>query len=949
MVDIDRSSSSAAHPSGDIHGEPRQTQVTIVSHTHWDRAWYVTYQEFRARLVRLVDRLLHVLKANPNFRVFMLDGQMAVLEDYLEVRPQRQSELESYCKSGRLKVGPWYVLADEFLVSPEALIRNMQLGHRMGLVYGGVSKIGYVPDGFGHIAQLPQILRGFGIDNAFFWRGLGTEGERLGTEFNWKSPDGSTVLAVWMPYGYHNISNLGYPIHWGDTSQMEFDTSLALKQIENAIQVLLSKSNTHALLLMNGIDHEEAEPRLPELIAQAADLLPGYSFIQGGLMDHLDHIRASGQVLPEFCGEFRWGKYSEILQGVYAARIHLKQINQRIETLLERYAEPLSALAQWSGAEIPEGTQDLVQTSWRWLLKNHPHDDIYGSGIDAVHDEMLYRFNQAEQIARVIVRDNLRQLARQVDFSRQPGMPVFVFNPLGWERQEIVTGEIDFDFDDPSVDNFVMLDHEGHILPIQVLQIEEAFWMETLKANRKRRVRLAFPAWVPACGYTSFYIQPAPEEALPKLLPQERIKENNTISESNVMSEFWNIYQNGAENQFLSFSISTDGGVTIHDKASGITYAGLAQFEDVEDAGDEYSYCPFPDSQPLTTRGQPVQVRLISTGPNLVTFEINRQFEVPASLSADRKTRSADQVRLPIISQITLYRSQPGLFIETRVENLARDHKLSVVFPTGMTPDVVHVDQPFLVLPRPVDLPESSGWVEDPTPSMHQRAFTDISQDGRGLAILNRGLPAVEITRGQEGVQMAITLLRCVGWLSRDDLWNRRVPAGPLVPTPGAQCLGRYNFEYAIYPHLGDWRSVYPAAYNYIAPISTTRADTHEGLELSEMNITRDNPARVKPIPWPRSGPLPDAMSFITIDRPELVLSSLHLGKTGDNLIVRFFNIESSPVSAYLTCSRPLGHAWLVNLNEERQGALSLQGEHSLVLTAGGNQVITLELEHLSV
>ena len=194
--------------------------VVIVSHTHWDRAWYVTFQEFRARLVRLVDRLLKIMDEQPDYRVFMLDGQMAVLEDYLEVRPQRQPELVSLCEQGRLKIGPWYVLADEFLVSPESLIRNMILGQRMGEVYGGVSKIGYVPDGFGHIAQLPQILNGFGIDNAIFWRGLGEEGERLGTEFLWKAPDGSAVTTIWMPYGYHNISNLGYAIHWGDISQM---------------------------------------------------------------------------------------------------------------------------------------------------------------------------------------------------------------------------------------------------------------------------------------------------------------------------------------------------------------------------------------------------------------------------------------------------------------------------------------------------------------------------------------------------------------------------------------------------------------------------------------------------------------------------------------------------------------------------------------------------------
>jgi len=212
--------------------------VIIVSHTHWDRAWYVTFQEFRARLVRLVDRLLKILAEQSDYRVFMLDGQMAVLEDYLEVRPHRQNEIETLCKQGRLKIGPWYVLADEFLVSPESLIRNLMLGHRMGETFGGVSKIGYVPDGFGHISQLPQIFRGFGINNTIFWRGLGEEGEYLGTEFLWKAPDGSAVTTIWMPFGYHILSNLGYAIHWGDTSQMIFDEQLALNQISEAVNFI---------------------------------------------------------------------------------------------------------------------------------------------------------------------------------------------------------------------------------------------------------------------------------------------------------------------------------------------------------------------------------------------------------------------------------------------------------------------------------------------------------------------------------------------------------------------------------------------------------------------------------------------------------------------------------------------------------------------------------------
>ena len=900
--------------------------ATLVSHTHWDRAWYVTFQEFRVRLVRLVDRLIDLLQARPDYGAYMLDGQMIVLEDYLEARPGRAALVADLCRSGRISVGPWYVLADEFLVSPESLVRNLMLGHRLGADYGGVMRIGYVPDGFGHIAQLPQILRGFGIDNAVFWRGMGAEGERLGTEFEWQAPDGSSVTAIWMPFGYHNVSNIGYPIHWGDTSQMEFDAELAQAQIATAVSRLRPLAHTGALLLMNGIDHAEPEPRIPEIVAQANRALADTEVRQGTLAEHLARVRSSGAALPSFSGEFRWGRYSEILQGVYATRIHLKQLNHRVETLLERYAEPLAAMAWLAGADVPAGTQDLLWTAWRWLLKNHPHDDIYGSGVDTVHEEMRYRFAQAEQIAQVIVRDSLRQLARQADLTAQLGVPLLVYNPLGWPRREMATGNIDFEYADPLAADFEIVDGEGRVVPHQVLSDEPVFWMETLKANRKRRVRVAFAADVPAWGYRSYYARP---------------KQAGTLERA---GDGWQVRADGAENRHLAFTIAADGALDVVDKATGAVYHGLHHFVDVDDAGDEYTYSPCARSEALSTVGGKAEVRLIASGPCQATFRVARTLHVPARLARDRRRRTRRHVALPIVSDVTLYRDQPGLYIETRIVNRADDHKLSVVFPTDLQPAQTMVDAAFAVVARDIDLPESTEWVEDPTPLMHQRAFTDLSDGQRGLAIFNRGLPAVEVTRTSGGTQIALVLLRSVGWLSRDDLPNRRVAAGPLVPTPGAQCHGEYRYEYAIVPHSGDWRVVCPWAYGYTAPLLVARADTHEGLVLEEMNITRDDPAKVRPIPWPRGGPQPGTWSLLRLEPAGLVLSAVRRSDDGAGLVVRYYNTERAPVQARLTAGFPLQAACRLNLNEERQADLAVRDGRVVEVPTRGAEVVTVEL-----
>ena len=218
----------------------RQLNIIIVPHTHWDREWYQTFQQFRVRLVHAVDKLLDILDGDPQFSHFMLDGQTIVLDDYLEVRPEQEERLKRYTRSGRIQVGPWYLQPDEFLVSGESLVRNLQFGLQRASEFGGHMRVGYVPDTFGHIAQLPQILRGFGIDNAVFWRGVGAEAHK--SEFYWAAPDGTQVLVI------HLADALGY----SNARDMPLNTQEFVARVELLTASLLPKATTNTLLFMNG-------------------------------------------------------------------------------------------------------------------------------------------------------------------------------------------------------------------------------------------------------------------------------------------------------------------------------------------------------------------------------------------------------------------------------------------------------------------------------------------------------------------------------------------------------------------------------------------------------------------------------------------------------------------------------------------------------------------------
>src|SRR5690606_39705816 len=159
---------SSSRPSERAGGGARR-RVDIVPHTHWDREWYASFQTFRLRLVDLLDELLPAMEADPSYAHFLLDGQLAVVDDYLAVRPEAAERLRRLVGNGRIAVGPWYTLPDEFLVSGETHVGNLQLGARVADRFGGPMAVGCLPDMFGHVAQMPQIRAGLGMPDAGVW------------------------------------------------------------------------------------------------------------------------------------------------------------------------------------------------------------------------------------------------------------------------------------------------------------------------------------------------------------------------------------------------------------------------------------------------------------------------------------------------------------------------------------------------------------------------------------------------------------------------------------------------------------------------------------------------------------------------------------------------------------------------------------------------------------
>ena len=301
----------------------------MVPHTHWDREWYSPFQTFRLRLVELLDDLLPRLEADPSYAHFLLDGQMAVVDDYLAIRPEAEERLRRLAASGRVAMGPWYVLMDEFLVSGETIVRDLQLGLDRAARFGGAMSVGYLPDMFGHIAQMPQILRQFGFADAVVWRGVPSDVQR--TAFWWSSPDGSTVRAEYLPTGY------------GNGAVLPDDAKSLIERLNGWIEAQQSLIvQDDPILIMNGSDHLAPQGFLGPVVAEANALQDELDIEVTSLASYL--ASASRVALPKWQGELRSGARANLLMGVASNRADVRRVAAATERSLERLAEPLSAL-----------------------------------------------------------------------------------------------------------------------------------------------------------------------------------------------------------------------------------------------------------------------------------------------------------------------------------------------------------------------------------------------------------------------------------------------------------------------------------------------------------------------------------------------------------------------------------------------------------------------------
>ena len=869
----------------------------LIPHTHWDREWYLTRAAFAARLVPVIDDLLDRLDASPEFRSFLLDGQSVLLEDYLRIRPERRGRITTLVRDGRLQVGPWYVLADEFVPSGESLLRNLLLGQADARRLGGRSDVLYSPDAFGHPAVWPALAAEFGIPFGVVWRGLGGEPEQHGDLYRWHAPDGRSVLLYHLPPdGYEAGSGL-------------VDDPRRLTEAWARLRPALTRrAATSHIAVPMGADHHAAAPAVARVRDLVARLEPESEVRVSRLDEYFGAASAEAGALPELRGELRAHGYTWMLQGVHGTRAPLKRRHARAELWLERIAEPLAALALAAGRG---DRRPVLRDAWRTLVRSQFHDSISGCTSDPVARRVAARLEDAEQAGREVARASLDALVgNDPDLARdhpeQTAPRLVLWNPvprpragavvvadLTWFRRDVLVG--------PPGTRLARVGQGGRPVsfaaregrvPLQALGQTTAY--ERLDAPRHypdqdevevRRVAFRAPA---LGGLGLDVLEPA--------------RDSRPDGENGVRAGARSL-----DNGRIALLVGRDGTVTLSDLRTRLLYPALLRLESSGDSGDTYTSARPARDRIRRMRG-PVRVRALAAGPLVGALEVT---------GALACARGRVEVRLVL----TMHASSPALRCTLEYDNRATDHRLVLRLPTGVSDAPAVAGGPFGTVERPAGAPGGAdSGLETPVTTAPAQRYVAVAERSRGLALLAPGFFEYELTRAGD---LRMTVLRAVGELSRGDLATRAGHAGWPVSTPEAQCLGHDRLRFAI------------------APVGA--ADLAAGTVLPELWEDVFLPPQAV---WLRQATtLRPVDSEIRLEGAGLVFSSLKPAEEGDGLVLRCYNARSAAGEGRWRLDPQVVRAVRVRADETELGELPLEdGGRTIAFRAGPNEIVTVRV-----
>jgi mannosylglycerate hydrolase len=922
----------------------------IITYTHWDREFRWEFERTRMRLVDCIDHLLDIMKEKADYKSFLLDGQLTLIEDYLEIRPEKKEEIIDLAQAGRLELGPWYTLADCAPIQGESVVRNILYGIRKSREYGNVLKCGYNVFSFGQISQLPQIYANFGIDTIIFYKHMDSKRSKY-HEFIWEAPDGTRALAsrlgrearwnfffaghipivygkdAWHKDWQYHWGELGKVFHTADPEGYEWfyeildpETSFHKENIkmglERALKTVEGTAAPECVLFFEGTDFTEPHPLLPDII-QEIQLQCGdeIEVVHSRLTDYFRELKTvlkDRSDLDIVKGPMRDGPVGSIHTDVFTTHPEVMIENSQFENKLIRYAEPLSMIAWKYNLDCYPAT--YLEKIWKLMFQSHAHDSIHGLGPKTLVEGEIARLKQAKAIAQGLERRALQNITKEINTSQVEDSEYFlaVHNPSSFIRSEVVEAYIDLP-KDVRLNYLIIEDMQGN--SVQVQEVDRKETRAGIYHPRSRnmpfyctKVHVFFMAAdIPPLGYKTFKIKWVQKNEYP--YPHEEW-DTPRIDGENMLSGI-----NTAENDFIKVRVNPDGTVNITDKKTGKEYSGLNYFMDMGDKGNMWSYDRPGNDKIINSLGSTAKVAVITQGSMAVKFEIRLKMILPAEFDWLNHRRSEVEKELPIRVELTLKKGNRYLEVNTTVDNTVKDHYFKVCFPTDLKAEKTWAEGSFTVTEYPVNASINNELRGDQLARHPAQLWFDLCDGENGLSILTDATKDYEILENDPCHQtIAMGLLRVT---------RLRIPCDNRLwmEYPGdesSQSLGKLYYRYAFLPHIGLWDEarLYNEALAFDTPMHVCQFGKQEGI-------------------------FPTEKTFLEIKGDNLILSAIKKAENRETILIRLFNPTEKEIAGSIHVGFQYLEVFLVNLNEERLQRLDGDGE--IHIKVGRGKIISLE------
>lgn len=856
---------------------PYPDAVLVVSHTHWDREWYKSAEAFRTSLLALVDDLLERDDDIP----FLLDGQAIVLDDYLDWKPERRADLARRLSGGQLEAGPWYVLADNLIPGGEALVRNLLAGKAsLRFLRADSPPVLYCPDSFGHPSAAPILANGFGLSLAIVWRGYGGRLWPAGDTVRWRHPSGSEVLLYHLP-----------PSGYEFGASLPVDDAGAAARWSEIERGCGARSNTGLVLLLNGADHHARQGDVAAAVRALGRAATPTKVSSASLGDFSEALltRTSHQRLGEVTGELRASPdYTWSLQGTFGVRSRLKRANAGVERLMLRQVEPWLALGGWKGRA---SHANALRGLWRMVLASHPHDTLCGCSTDDVALAMDERLRSAHNGAIQLRYHALRSLVGHEGGSSDV---VVITNPAPRARGGVV--EISLDevvarvpvgpgsaVDAPTFDAPVAKRPKG----FQLLGTERVFVRDEnpLRYPRNYLVeRRRGLVWIPEI----------PGFGLARYQPTAPSKPRHSSAGSSA-------FRGGIRNECYDVWLDEQRRLCLKNRTRSLI--DFVYFESQGERGDLYTHSAIPDT---LRRSAIARSRITMRGPLRAGILSTHRVELAersVTMATGEKVRRRRET-MTLNTELQLDAGRNWLRVKISGQNTAADHRLRLIVETGVQGGIHIADCAFGRVKRSSlatpGLPDDLETIPRGGP-LHRYVTLVDQATGSGATIFSDGLAEYE---AMEDGRVAITLLRSVGDLSRNDLPERPGHAGWPVSTPLAQNPGPFEAHIAVMLHgsltIDTIDAIEHAADDFLVPLS---GETLPYQALSELDSTE-----------------------LTLSGRSLRFECCKEAEDGSGaVVVRCTNLAASTSKG--TWSLPgVKHAHLCRLDETPLGALRVQG-----------------------